>query len=66
MHRQYHIGISSLARYIGEAMDRQPICHAFIMVEKSVDILAILFNLVSKVNKNKQEDHCNPRSLQTS
>jgi hypothetical protein len=41
MHRQHFIGIGSIARYIGEAMDRPPICHAFIMAEKSFDIPAI-------------------------
>jgi hypothetical protein len=57
MHRQHHIGIGSLARYIGEAMDGPPICHAFIMVEKIFDIPAILFYLASDASKNKQEDN---------
>jgi hypothetical protein len=57
MHRQHCIGVGSLARYIGEAMDRPPICHAFIMAEKSFDIPAILFYLASVDNKNKWEDH---------
>ncbi len=57
MHRQHCIGISSLAGYIGEAMDGLPICHAFIVLEKSFDIPAILFNLASNANKNKREDN---------
>jgi hypothetical protein len=56
MHRQHCIGVGSLARYIGESMDGPPICHAFIMVEKSFDIPAILFYLASEADKNKQED----------
>jgi hypothetical protein len=58
MHRQHCIGIGSLARgYIGEAVDGPPVCHAFIMVEKSFDIPAILFYLASNANNNKQQDH---------
>jgi hypothetical protein len=65
MHRQHCIGVGSLAKYIGEAMDVLPICHAFIMVEKTFDIPSILFYLASDANKNKQEDDLNrvrPRS----
>ncbi len=47
MHRQHCIGVGSLARYIREAMDGPPICHAFIMVEKSFDIPAILLYLAA-------------------
>jgi hypothetical protein len=53
MHRQHPIGVGSLARYNGEAMDGPPT----IMGEKSFDITAILFKLASNANKNKQEDH---------
>jgi hypothetical protein len=59
MHRQHPIGVSSLTRYIGEAMDGSPIHHAFIMVEKSFDIHAILFYLASIAYKNKREDNLN-------
>jgi hypothetical protein len=57
MHRQHCVGIGSLARYIGEAMDGPPIGHAFIMVEKSFDICAILFDIASDANKSKREDN---------
>jgi hypothetical protein len=40
-------------------MEGPQICHAFIMVEKSFDIPAILFYLASNANKNKWEDHLN-------
>jgi hypothetical protein len=56
MHRQHCIGIGSLARYIGEAMNGPPKCHAFIMMEKSFDIPDKLFYLASIPNKNKWED----------
>ncbi len=56
MHRQHRIGIGSLARYIGEAMDGLQICHAFIMEEKSFDIPAILCYLASNANKKMRED----------
>jgi hypothetical protein len=57
MHRQHFIGIGSLAKYIGEAIDMPPVCHAIIMVENSFDILATLFCLASIANKNKHEDN---------
>jgi hypothetical protein len=59
MHRQHCIGLGSLARYIGEAIDGPPICHAFITVEKIFDIPAILFYLASNTYKNKQKDDLN-------
>jgi hypothetical protein len=63
MHRQHCIGMVSLARYIGEAMDGPPIHHAVIMVEKSFDIPAILFYLASNANKNKWEDTLKATSI---
>ena len=40
--------------FIGEAMVRPPICHAFTMVGKSFGIPTILFYLASDANKNKR------------
>jgi hypothetical protein len=63
MHRQHRTAIGSLARYIGEALDGPPICHAFIMVEKSFNIPAILFYLASNAYKNKREYDLNNTRL---
>ncbi len=49
--RTSHTGVSSLAGYIGEAMDGLPFSLAFVMVKERFVVPAIFFYLESAVNK---------------
>jgi hypothetical protein len=53
MHRQYCMGIGSIARYDGEAMDGPPICHAFIMAKMSFDFLRYYFTYQAMLIKTR-------------
>ena len=53
--RWFHcIGVGSLARYIGKAMNKPTFSLASIMVKESFDVPAIFFYRKSAANKNKR------------
>jgi hypothetical protein len=54
--------VGSLAGYIGEAMDKPPICHALDMAKKSFDVPTMFIYLATDANKDKVDGRGRPLS----